>query len=361
MSKGFLAMLDTLTGSDNTEAAMEDLMQAMESQDVADGNAFAAQEAVQEAAAFMSDPDIARGGPELVEAAPLEVQALAQAQEVYQGVQDTNAAASTLVETLEVSFMMPQQREYRKGGNRWQLMFEGVCSHCAHCGQPLTDSVSVERGIGPVCSKKGYAEEPRETDEVEAMLALAEFPDLMGLVTDRYKPQGARAIMNFLVKICSLNRRSPVHQACTDAIEALGFQRLASTLRESLATVEVKDSKRHEGSYEVWVKKTDFNYKFYNAIRQLPNAYFSKAERANLVPIWHLKTREECLGLPTNAYVDAVPAGEERSFPAKVWKLAEIDGVRKPVRHHLWDLITAQFAGLYVKTPKGVVKIKARQ
>ena len=51
------------------------------------------------------------------------------------------------------------------------LIMSGVCEKCAHCGQPLTDSVSIERGIGPVCSNKGYKEEPKDADEIQAMIA----------------------------------------------------------------------------------------------------------------------------------------------------------------------------------------------
>lgn len=345
MSKGFLAMLDAVMDVSTSDGEA----QAMMTQDLVD----------QESQKFIDDERAAIMAESSPEEEPLAVQITAVANHAYQAVQEQNAAQARVVEASEYTFMMPPSREYRKGGNRWQLMFEGVCSHCAHCGQPLTDAVSVERGIGPICSKKGYSEEPVQGDEMEAVLALAEFPDLMELVTHKYKPQGARAIMNFLVKICSLNRRSPVHQSCTDAIEALGFRTLASTLRESLATVEVKESKTVEGSMEVWVKKTDFNWAFYNALRRFEGSYFSKAHRANLVPVWHWRSQEECVGLPPQAFVD--PCDGERQYPAKVWKLTPGDpGQRKPVRVALWDLVTAHFAGLYVKTPKGCVKIKAR-
>ncbi len=32
------------------------------------------------------------------------------------------------------------------------MILDDVCTNCACCGQPLTDSVSVQRGLGPRCS-----------------------------------------------------------------------------------------------------------------------------------------------------------------------------------------------------------------
>jgi hypothetical protein len=181
----------------------------------------------------------------------------------------------------ELYFEMPPQQYMRKG-IRHTLMFQGVCSNCAHCALKLTDSVSIERGIGPVCSKKGYFEDPTDPDEMQAMIDLAEFPQLVEYLLAKYKPQGVRGLMNGLVKICSLNRRSPVHQACCDAVESLGYKHLASTLRESIAIIEVKE--HDPNTYHVWVKKSEWHSGWSYDARAIPGAYYSKQAKGLLVP-----------------------------------------------------------------------------
>jgi len=188
----------------------------------------------------------------------------------------------------ELVLNMPP-KQYLKGGQRYTLMFQGVCTHCAHCGQPLSDSISIERGIGPVCSKKGYMEDPVASDEMQAMIDLAEYPELVEFLTAKYKPLGVRGLMNGLVKICSLNRRSPVHQACCDAVESLGFKSLASLLRESIAVIEVKDFDKD--SFHVWVKKSEWSWGWTNALRAVPGTYFSRQAKGTIVP----KTQKRAL------------------------------------------------------------------
>lgn len=229
-------------------------------------------------------------------------------------VATTELVATTEPEQAPVFVMPPIS--YTKEGRRHQLVFEGVCTHCAHCGQPLSDAVSIERGIGPVCSKKGYAEDPKNADEMQAMIDLAEFPALMNFVVERYKPQGVRAMMNALVKICSLNRRSPVHPACCDAIESLGYTRLASTLRESLAVVEISDAPGSPGHYRIWIKKSAWHWQWTSAMRAIPGSYFSKQYKGTIVPKVH--------------------------------------------KRQIWDNMLKYYEGLCAKTPNGVVKIVAK-
>jgi len=214
-------------------------------------------------------------------------------------------------------FSMPES--YRlKNGMRGQLVFEGVCTHCGHCGQPLSDAVSIQRGIGPVCSKKGYHEDPVVSDEIQAMIDLAEFPVLVEYLNAKYRPQGVRGLMNGLVRICSLNRRSPVHQACTDAIESLGYNNLAAALRESVSVVEIADHEKvRPGYFLVHVKKSDWNWAWTNALRSVPGSFPSRYP--------HKGT--------------CIPKSEKRA---------------------LWNLMLRHFAGLYAKTPTGAIKIRKK-
>lgn len=123
------------------------------------------------------------------------------------------------------------------------MILDGVCEACACCGQPLTDGVSVQRGMGPRCSRKGYAESPSNPDEMAAFICLAEYPELIAFLTKNYKPLGVRGIVNGLVRVGSLNRprgrkqkegNEKLFRACCDAIEALGYPKVAELLRETL-------------------------------------------------------------------------------------------------------------------------------
>jgi hypothetical protein len=265
--------------------------------DIVEGNAFGAHEAAQEQAAYAAElagelaaeaaeKELDRNMATIPAPATVVEQLLAEIQD-DKGVQAMGAAVVAQDEAAQVAAFSMPPAAYIYKGRRNTLIFEGVCSHCAHCGQPLTDAVSVERGIGPICSKKGYAEDPVQSDEIQALIDLAEFPALVDYITERYKPQGVRPMMNALVKICSLNRRSPVHPACCDAIESLGFARLASTLRESIAVVEIKDCKEHPGNYHVWVKKSDWHWGWSNAIRSLTGAFISRQLKGTIVPMRH--------------------------------------------------------------------------
>ena len=187
------------------------------------------------------------------------------------------------------ALLPPSERPYVFKGERYTLVCEGVCSACAHCGMPLTDAVSIQRGLGPICSRKGYeAEDIKVSDDSEALMALAEYPELINWLSAKYKPQGNRGLVNGLVRVASLNRRSPVHSACTDAVEALGYKRLASALRESLAVIELTDAKENPDHYSMWIKKSEFSWAFYNELRKLDGVAMRKyPTKHTIVPKKH--------------------------------------------------------------------------
>jgi len=210
--------------------------------------------------------------------------------------------------------LVPVASSYFSGGSRYQLVLEGICTSCAHCGQPLTDSESVERGIGPICSKKGYKEEVEPKDDVEAMMALAEYPELVDYLVKKYKPKGNRGLVNGLTRTASLNRRTPVHAACTDAIGALGYEKLASALRESISAVELYELTDNPESYGMWIKKADFSWSFWNRLRGQDGVHMTRyPKKATIVPKKH--------------------------------------------RLFLAQLLVEFYNGLYIKTPKGSHKI----
>jgi hypothetical protein len=151
---------------------------------------------------------------------------------------------------------------------------------------------------------------------MEAMLSLSQYPQLVDYLNAKYKPQGNRGLANGLVRTASLNRRTPVHAACTDALDALGYKKLASALRESLAVVEIYDSKAQADAYGVWVKKTDFDWSFYRALTALQGVRMVKYPQKELI-------------------------------------------VPKVHRRALAQLILKHYEGLCVKTQKGAHKISA--
>jgi hypothetical protein len=233
------------------------------------------------ALADQSDKELDRN-PAVVSTLPAPAEEPApESVEEYEAEARAGAPVVDAAVPSDLVFAMPP-RQYMKKGMHFTLVFQGVCTNCGHCALKLTDSVSIERGIGPVCSKKGYFEDPTDPDEMQAMIDLAEYPDLVNFLVEKYKPQGVRGLMNGLVKICSLNRRSPVHQACCDAIESLGYKRLASTLRDSIAIIEVKE--QDVNTYHVWVKKSEWHSGWSYDARAIPGAYYSKQEKGLLVP-----------------------------------------------------------------------------
>ncbi len=227
-----------------------------------------------------------------------------------------------------------------------QLILEGVCTHCAHCALKLTDAESVERGLGPICSKKGYFEEPKDGDEMQAFIDLAEYPELVEFLTKHYKPQGVRGLVNGLVRVCSLNRKSEVHKACTDAIESLGYKSLASLLRESLCVVEIKESEKHPGSVEIWCKKADWKYSFTNALRALQGAFFSKALRATVVPMHRFVT------------VDVGSEVQNKTEAFIGWD--PTTGKKDTHKRIVWNLLMRHYKDFFVKTPKGCYRINEK-
>lgn len=170
-----------------------------------------------------------------------------------------------------------------------QLLLIGTCSNCAHCGMDLTDGLSVQRGLGPFCAKKGYNEDPKEgvePDEMAAMIALAEFPEVCTFLVEHHRPQGLRGLMNGIIKIASLNRNNDrLHAACADAVESLGWTRLANTLRESICVVVIKDSTKHPGCIEVLLKRHAFKYGWLQDLKQIPGVFYDRTISRNIIPI----------------------------------------------------------------------------
>lgn len=232
------------------------------------------------------------------------------------------------------------------------LILDGVCTHCAHCGQQLTDAVSIQRGIGPVCSKRGYSEDPVDGDEMQAMIDLAEFQELAEFLTEHYRPLGIRGLVNGLVRAASLNRprgrgqsegNYKVHAACCDAIESLGHKKLANLLRDTLVVVSLQKCKPEDpeapeepGWYRVVVKKRDAHPQWQKILlARLKQVRGRRFDPTQLVRLY--RDSEEKL-----------PVGSE------FWTQDDRGVDRKATaKRALWELILYCYEGMVMKGPDG--------
>lgn len=228
------------------------------------------------------------------------------------------------------------------------LILENVCDHCAHCGLALTDSISIVRGIGPICSRKGYSEEPIDGDEMQAMIDLAEFPELVEFLTIHYKPLGIRGLVNGLVRVCSLNRprgtayrrtgNEKVFSACCDAIESLGHRKMASLLRNTLAIISITESKNYPGCIKIWVKKSEWSWSWDQDIHnKLTGAFYSRQDKGMIIPIY----------------------SEDKS-QRRLSAVSGPDGKFLTNRQVLWDLLSKHYNGNVFKKDGETFKIKSR-
>jgi hypothetical protein len=201
------------------------------------------------------------------------------------------------------------------------MILNGICTQCVRCRLKLTDAVSIERGMGPECSSKGYAEDPTNPDEMGAMIELAEYPALVDFLTLHYKPLGVRGLMNGLVRIAALNRKSPVHGACANAIEMLGYQKLAGALRDALVVLKITRSEKHAGHLKVWVRGAEWTRDWsQDCYSHVPHSFYDRQERGLIVAdrketksaLWRMMMKHyphECASTPTGTV--RIPTEEE--------------------------------------------------
>ncbi len=233
--------------------------------------------------------------------------------ENVQSIYETPMSLNEQIATIEAPSY------YFYDGRRYPLICDGVCTHCAHCGIALTDAISIQRGTGPTCSKRGYLEDPVESDEMQAFIDLSEFPELCEYLTKKYKPLGVRSLMNGLVKIASLNRRATgLHSAICDAIDSLGYKRLSSTLRESIAVISISESKLNPDCLSVWVKKSEWKSSWsYDLKRAMGMNHYDR------------------------------------------FRMSDSKGILVPKKYkpQLWSMMIKHYEGFSAKTPSGTIKI----
>jgi len=162
-----------------------------------------------------------------------------------------------------------------------------LATHCACCGRPLVDAVSVEAGMGPHCrAKHGYLDQPVGTDWTAAQAALA-LADLAGAGPWLANPAwnlDARVVANALVHRIAATQDSgaplTIARLC-DAVQALGFPRLAETLLKRYCPVVVRKAETGDRL----LVKTPYSPAFVGALKAAHvGAGFDKESKRWVVP-----------------------------------------------------------------------------
>lgn len=229
------------------------------------------------------------------------------------------------------------------------MVLEGITHNCANCGQDLTDAVSIQRGIGPICSKKGYKEDPTDPDEMQAMIDLAEYPELVEFLTEHYKPLGIQGLVNGLVRVASLNRphgagqrygNAELFEAICTSINSLGHKRMAALLRNTLAGIFVRKNKDFPGCLSVRVKRMYWKRQWSRDCEsKLWNVHYDKKTKSLIIPVHD-------------------PADESKVAMSNT---RDSDGKLVSNRRVLWKLMTDHYTGLILKKEDGLsVKIERK-
>lgn len=172
------------------------------------------------------------------------------------------------------------------------IQLHGVCNNCAHCGLTLTDSLSIETGLGPICRKKARYNDPEnaEKDETVAMALLSKYEEVFSFLMNNCGKNKSQ-LMKAMVRIASLNRNTELHRDITNAIEALGWVTLANHLRKPFAAIVIGKS---DDSYSLKIQKKYFSYEYWNMIREFVEYRFDRLNKCiwfkeeEKAKIWHI-------------------------------------------------------------------------
>ena len=128
----------------------------------------------------------------------------------------------------------------------WQKSHSLTATRCTCCGAKLTDAVSVNRGMGPICSKEHYELDfPITTTMIEEALGLLHASGLDKLVKRAAKAlkQKPRDLCNVLVWWASAHLdETDVVLDCAAVVTALGFESLGARVRERNTNVIISVS-----------------------------------------------------------------------------------------------------------------------
>jgi len=188
-----------------------------------------------------------------------------------------------------------------------------LATNCACCGKELVDADSVEAGMGPVCRKRhGYAKPDAAPDWVAVGAALP--PELRQVVLDLeygFDADDPRRVANRIVHRIACDQYGPSVNALTNALRALGFQKLADRIENRVVAVRIE----RDGD------------------RLVVFAPF----REELVPAWR--------NVPGRRWDKTVGKKGANTFPASSGS-------------HVWTFLRKHFAGCTGSGPKGLFTIE---
>ena len=181
-------------------------------------------------------------------------------------------------------------------------------SQCACCGRTLTDGVSIERGVGPICSRKYYElPDSMEPDFGAALVHMDRVIEL-GCITEEMvhgtdglmhllcKKEDSRAVANLLSLACAANYGMSKVFPITEMIHALGYQVLAKKIDENNGAIRIE---KHGA--EFWIKtpySPEMNHDLY--LRKICSTFeykegwgrakvrICKASKVNKALIWNV-------------------------------------------------------------------------
>ncbi len=217
---------------------------------------------------------------------------------------------------------------------------ELVATHCCICNRPLTDALSVELGIGPVCREK-HGFDLRDSDpnffsaavEIENMRAIVPVKTFEKL-DKALTAEDARTACNILIHWLAAMPEGDHVKPVVNAIMDLGFKSLAHVLRTRLP---VYKEEREAAKKTVAAKPA-----------KLPTIF-----------IWAADPENTCLSLTTENLSDGqfqAFLNIMRKLPTRRWNSdLKINTVRTNDRRQLWTLLKTNLDlhGVTLTTHKG--------
>lgn len=159
-----------------------------------------------------------------------------------------------------------------------------VASSCAACGRRLTDGVSIEKGIGPVCRKKYLYEDAYPIDDgmklqLAVFLTESAIPQALAVrIGEACLDDNSRRAANLLVHAASTEGAHAAIEAA-HALRLLGYDVLANKVQERLSSVQIKV----EGSY--LIVRTPFDPAFLIEVREIRGRRWDFTRKINAIPV----------------------------------------------------------------------------
>jgi hypothetical protein len=132
-----------------------------------------------------------------------------------------------------------------------------LATHCAACGRPLVDAISVETGLGPECRKRhGYNAAMKAVDEE------------------------TRALANQLVYLVATSQTGIQVAEATARLRELGFGKLADRIEKRAVSITIEELP--SGRFAV---KSPFDEDAVAAMKVVPGRRWNRDEKVNTFPV----------------------------------------------------------------------------